>query len=168
MRNDHNRPAEDRESRAIAGYLDGLGHAPPAVTAAAVSAYRQTVEPRAAWDIPRVALLLSGIAGVLLDVGVLLGTATHTSRDVAVLHVAMALGLLVAAWHPERYARGLAPVVAIAAVLLFLPATTGAVTSTAEELSHLPVIVGAAALLLGGWGRPHRRSRRGVGVVANR
>lgn len=139
-----------------------LGNAPPALTDAAVVAFA-TRHARTVWDATRVMLVISGIAGLAFDVPVLLGAAVHTSQDVAVLHTALAVGFLVAAWRPRRYARGLAPVAVAAAVLLMVPTandTSVVVEGGLRELAHLPVLLGAAALLLGGWLVPRPRSRR--------
>ncbi|AXV08501.1 hypothetical protein DVS28_a3829 [Euzebya pacifica] len=143
-------------------YRSQLGEAPPAVTDAAVTAFRAQVRQRA-WTGARVVLVLAGAIGLLLELPVILGGAAHTSQDVAVLHTALSIGFLIAAWRPERYARGMVPVALAAAVLLVLPAasdTPAAVDNGVAELSHLPVLAGAAALALGGWMTPARRHRR--------
>ncbi|MGI9016547.1 MAG: hypothetical protein ACR2HR_05475 [Euzebya sp.] len=157
----HDPQADDLERDAVQRYRGRLGHAPPAITDSAVAAFRSQRAAHRAWTLARVLLVVAGIAGLVLDLPVVLGSATHTTQDVAVLHVALAAGLLVAAWRPDRYARGLAPVAVIAAALLVLPSATGvgaATISPLAEAGHLPVIAGAAALLLGPWGVLRRRS----------
>lgn len=156
-------PADDaRLDEVGAAARRRLGTAPPAMTDAAVVAFAAR-HAHKVWDASRVMLVVAGIAGLAFDVPVLFGAAAHTSQDVAVLHTSLAVGFLVAAWRPRRYARGLAPVAVAAAVLLMVP-TAGDTSVVAEggvrELAHLPVLLGAAALLLGGWLRPAVRSRR--------
>jgi hypothetical protein len=153
-------PPGSAEQALLDRYRRRLGHAPPDVTAAAAAAFRaQAQQP--GWGPARVTLLLAGVAGVALDLPVLVGAAAHTSRDVAVLHLAMAVGLLVAAWRPARHAAGMAPLVAVAAVLLLLPGLAVAPDGggMAEELSHLPIVVGAASLLLVRHDHPGPRRR---------
>ncbi len=143
-------------------YRSQLGEAPPAVTDAAVTAFRARGRQHA-WTGARIVLLLAGAIGLLLEVPVILGGSAHTSQDVAVLHTALSIGFLIAARRPERYARGMVPVAMAAAVLLVLPTasdTRTAVENGVAELSHLPVLAGAAALALGGWMAPARRHRR--------
>lgn len=150
---------EDLLTRIGAQYRSGLGEAPPAVTNAASHAFRRQVAART-WDVPRLMLVLAGVGGLLLDLPVLFGAAVHTHQDVAVLHLALAVGFLVCAWRPARYARGMIPVALAAAVLLVLPTAadrTVVITNGLAELSHMPVLIGAAALMFGGWRVPVRR-----------
>lgn len=135
------------ELAAAASLRQRLGAAPPAVTGQAVHAFWAAQGP--AWGPARVLLVVTALLALLIEVPVLLGSATHTGQDVAVLHVAMAVGFALAAWRPTRYAAALTPVAAAAAVLLALPvATTGSGrVDGLGELAHLPLLVGAALLL---------------------
>lgn len=159
----------DPLERAARMYRQRLGEAPHGVTDAATHAFRDVHarEARTGWDPARVLVALAGLSGLLLDSVVLLGGTAHSRQDVAALHVALCIGFVIAAWRPQRYARGLAPVAAAAALLLLLPTLgdTSAVTeSAAQELSHLPIVTGAAALLLARWHDgvevAHRDARR--------
>ena len=139
-------------------YRASLGEAPPAVADLAMATFREQARARS-FDLVRIALAVIGLAGLAIDLPVVLGSAAHTSQDVAVLHMALAVGFLVAAWSPERYARGLAPVALAAAVMLALPGVaegTGAQRGPLAELAHLPVLAGAAVLAFGGWLLPSR------------
>ena len=148
---------DDDLQAAGSAYRASLGDAPPSVTEDAVREFRRAHAPRRRGvDVPRWAVGLAGVFGVLLDTAVLFGGLEHSRQDVAALHLALSIGFLIAAWRPTRYAGGLAPVAAAAAVLLFLPTATDSSVLTSgavDELSHLPVVVGAAGLLLGRWGR---------------
>lgn len=142
---------DDRIDQLGRDYRTQLGEAPPAVTASALATFRAR-HHQTAWSAARIMLAVSAVVGLAIDLPVLLGATAHTSKDIAVLHVALAIGFGVAAWRPARYARGLAPVAVAAAVLLMLPTATDSTTATSvSELSHLPVLAGAAGLLLGGW-----------------
>ena len=142
-------------------YRASLGEAPPAVADLAMATFREQARARS-FDLVRIALAVIGLAGLAIDLPVVLGTSNHTGQDVAVLHIALAVGFLVAAWRPARYARGLAPVALAAAVMLAVPGLSdGGATAgrgPMAELSHLPVLAGAVTLALGGWlGQPGRR-----------
>lgn len=149
---------------AARSYRRRLGDAPPAVIDAAVSAFRASAEERGArgrWDVARFALLLAGIAGAALNGAVLVGDLGHAGQDLVALHLAISTGFLVAAWRPARYATGMAPVAAAAAALLFLPTASDTTVFSQQiigELAHLPILLGAAALLLGRW-RPRALRR---------
>ena len=152
---------DEQLNQITAGYREALGEAPPAVADVAMSRFREQGRARG-FDLVRGILLVVGLAGIAMDLPVVLGTSTHTGQDVAVLHIALAIGFLVAAWRPARYARGLAPVALAAAVMLAVPGLSDggatAVRGPLAELSHLPVLAGAVTLALGGWlGQPGRR-----------
>lgn len=153
----------------------------PDATRAAVAAFEQA---RGRAPAPRVGigagqlgfarglLVAAGMAGVLVSLAALIGTgwaaplSSHLGRDLAGLQGALAAGFLLAAWRPARYGRALLPVAAAAALLTVLPGAADATRAAASllvEAAHLPLLAGAAGLLLvadGTGGLAPRRSQR--------
>lgn len=164
MNHDLHRTGEpDPVDEAVARFRRTVGDAPPAVTDAAVSSFRARQQSRhaAGWETARMLLVLAGLAGVLLNGLALADGLGHAGQDLVAMKIAVSIGFLLAAYRPDKYARGMAPVAAAAAALLFLP-TFGDTTLIAEqaiaEAAHLPIVAGAAGLLLGRW------DRQGVGA----
>jgi hypothetical protein len=132
----------------------------PDVTAGALAAWagaRRSPTARRR-TIGRAITALAGAAGLALALACLSSSAAfggpglpHFGRDLCAMEAALALGLLLAAWRPEAYARGLLPVAAVAATLVLLPAartgTAGRVDVVAE-LSHLAVLAGVLGLIV--------------------
>ncbi|GGI02935.1 hypothetical protein [Egicoccus halophilus] len=94
---------------------------------------------------------LAGVAQLLLAIPLiagLMGPVAHVGRDLGALELALGIGLLFAAWQPER-AAGVLP---IAAVVATAAVVTGALDLAAgratllQELPHLTEIVGVLAL----------------------
>lgn len=112
----------------------------------------------APWSPARVGLVVVAVAQLVLAVPLLLGHAPmasdHTSREIGVTEIALAVGLLAAAWRPWR-AAGMLPVVAslalgLAAISVF-DVLDGHVPLLAE-LPHLLPLAGALML----WQVRHR------------
>lgn len=111
------------------------------------------------WSPARIGLIVVGVAQLLLSLpGLLLGDAVsdsvHVSREVGVTEIAIAIGVLSAAWRPWR-AAGMLPVIGVLAVGLAITSCVdivrGDVPPMAEVVHLLPL---AGALLL--WQLRHR------------
>ncbi len=104
------------------------------------------------WPVERVLLLVTGCVQLVLALPVLLGSdlaaSLHVTHEVGVTDVALAAGLLAAAWQPWR-AAGMLPVVLVLAVGLavtsVLDISAGRV-SALGELGHLLAPAGAVLL----------------------
>lgn len=144
-------------------YAEALGPTPD-VTSRAVARFRADPDVTAAWTPWRMLQVLAGVAGLLLAVLQVLAGTTHTGHDVAGLQAALAVGLLLAAWRPVRYGRPLTPVLLVAGVWLLLPAamdTTAIEVDVLAEAAHLPIVVGAVALVLSRPTAPRARAQLG-------
>lgn len=96
----------------------------------------------------RVLVALAGLVQLVLGLTVLLGLAGHLARDLGAFEVALAAGLLVAAWQPTR-ASGLLPMAATVAGLVVLTSVldlVGGRVTLPGELAHLGELLGVAAL----------------------
>jgi predicted anti-sigma-YlaC factor YlaD len=134
----------------------GIPAAPPDLTArvtAAVAAGGALARPRVGFA--RLALAGVALLQIALSIPALLseshaGSTVHLSREIGATDIALAIGVLAAAWRPWR-AAGMLPVVA--ALALGLSATTlvdvtrGHVPAT-HELPHLLALADAALLWL--------------------
>jgi predicted anti-sigma-YlaC factor YlaD len=122
----------------------------PILAAAAARRRRSATTPGPA----RVALALVGVAQLLLALPALLGEAAgataHVARDHGSWELALAVGLLVAAFRPAR-TTGLMPVVAVLTVALLgstaVDVASGLTTVSAES-SHLLPLTGLAMLVV--------------------
>jgi predicted anti-sigma-YlaC factor YlaD len=110
--------------------------------------------PKAARDWPRYVLLWVALTELVLAVPPLLGdtrnTSIHAAHELGSWEVALAVGLLVAAWQPRR-AAGLLPFAIALAGAMLATATFDIVTGHAPvggEAQHLLDLVGVAALWL--------------------
>lgn len=124
----------------------------PAVVAQ-VSAIR-----RSPWSPARYGLVVVAVAQVSLSVPMLLGASVgadeHTSREVGVTELALAVGLLAAAWRPWR-AAGMVPVVVALAVGLAVISGFDILIGQVRAVHELPHLLPlAGALLL--WQVRHR------------
>lgn len=106
------------------------------------------------WPIERLLLLVLGIVQLLLSVPPLLGAelaaSIHVTREVGVTDVALAVGLLAAAWQPWR-AAGMLPVIVTLAGGLATVAVVDIVAgrvSALSEAQHLLAPVSALLLYL--------------------
>lgn len=106
------------------------------------------------WPIERLLLLVLGVVQLLLSVPPLLGTelaaSIHVTREVGVTDVALAVGLLAAAWQPWR-AAGMLPVIVTLAGGLAAVAVVDVIAgrvSAASEAQHLLAPVSALLLYL--------------------
>lgn len=94
---------------------------------------------------------LAGVAQLLFAIPLVLGVmgpSAHVGRDLGALELALGIGLIFAAWQPER-AAGVLPVAAVVAAAAVvtggLDVTSGRATLL-QELPHLTEIVGVLAL----------------------
>src|SRR5689334_951103 len=108
--------------------------------------------PRAARDWPRYVLLWVALTELVLAVPALMGatrnTSVHAAHELGSWEVALAVGLLVAAWQPRR-AAGLLPFALALAGAMVATATFDIVTGhapAAGEAQHILDLVGVAAL----------------------
>jgi predicted anti-sigma-YlaC factor YlaD len=146
----------DCRHRAVA--MDGLDRvvrlqpadAVPDLTSAIMAAVPDAVDPRlsaARWSLVVVALAQIVLALPSLFVGGS-GDATHATRELGSWSIALAIGLLVAAWQPAR-ARGMVPLgaalVAVLAVGALVDVASGAAAGAAEAL-HLLEVAGVGLL----------------------
>lgn len=136
-------------------------HVAPVVPdlADAVVAARAAEPARVPWSPARSGLVLVGVAQLLLSLPALLlggdvAASLHVTREAAVTELAVAVGVLSAAWRPWR-AAGMLPVVGVLALGLAVTSTvdiaSGRVPAAAEVVHLLPL---AGALLL--WQLRHR------------
>jgi predicted anti-sigma-YlaC factor YlaD len=107
----------------------------------------EVVSP-ARWGLFVVALTQLVLAAPALLLGEDAGATVHVARELGSFDVALAIGLLVAAWQPAR-AWGLLPVVAALGLVIAGTAVLDLVdgtTSTAGEVHHLLDLAGVALL----------------------
>jgi len=120
------------------------------------SAVVETVRARAEavpWSPARVGLVVVGLAQLLLSLPTLLlgdavAASLHVAREVGVTELALAVGMLAAAWRPWR-AAGMLPVVGVLAVGLAVTSTVDVLQGeigALEELVHLLPLAGAVLL----------------------
>jgi predicted anti-sigma-YlaC factor YlaD len=111
------------------------------------------VQMRARWSVARVGLVVVVLSQVALTLP-LLARGGHSGREAGVTELALAVGLLAAAWRPWR-AAGMVPVVAALAlglaVLSAVEIAAGAV-GPVDEAPHLLPLIGLALL----WRLRHR------------
>ena len=126
--------------------------------APAVVARVRAQERRTPWSPARCGLVVVAVTQVLLSAPMLfgraLGASEHTAREVGVAELALAVGLLAAAWRPWRAAGMVPVVVALAlglAVVSALDVLSGEVRAV-HELPHLLPLAGALLL----WQLRHR------------
>lgn len=124
-----------------------LGTAPVAPSAPR-RAIRAEPVSAARWALFVVALTQLVLAGPALLLGVDGGATVHVARELGSFDVALAIGLLVAAWQPAR-AWGLLPVVAALALVMGGTAVLDVVRGTTTSLGeahHLLDLAGVALL----------------------
>ena len=125
-----------------------LAAAPGAPTRRAVA--RTEPVSVARWALFVVALSQLVLAAPALILGEGSGATVHAARELGAFDVALAVGLLLAAWQPAR-AWGLFPVVAALALVLGGTAVLDVVRGTATslgEVHHLLDLAGVAVLWL--------------------
>jgi predicted anti-sigma-YlaC factor YlaD len=133
-----------------AAIVDGYAPAPRARRAASGRLHLGDAISPARWGLFVVALTQLVLAAPALLLGEDAGATVHVARELGSFDVALAVGLLVAAWQPAR-AWGLFPVVAAlglvtagAAVLDLVDGSTGA----AGEAHHVLDLAGVALIWL--------------------
>lgn len=142
----------------------------PDLTAAILASAPTSVESRwrsepvrgARWALFAVALTQLVLAGPALVLGEDPGATVHVARELGAFDVALAVGLLVAAWQPAR-AWGLLPVAAALALVLGATAVLDVVQGRAGsvgEVHHLLDLAGVAFL----WRVAHTEHPRPVGA----
>jgi predicted anti-sigma-YlaC factor YlaD len=101
----------------------------------------------------RLLVALAGLVQLALAVPTLAGVTVaplHLGRDLGSLQLALAVGLLVAAWQPRR-AAGVLPIATVVAGAAIVTGVVDVVTGVATvvaELTHLAEVVGVLALWL--------------------
>ncbi len=127
---------------------DLTGQVLTAVDAVGRRTARRRRELRSLVALAGVVQLLVGLGALLGVAGVAVGPALHAGRDLGALQVALAVGLLAAAWHPWRAAGLLPAVTALVAVTVTTAGVDVAngVVSLTGELVHLGEAVGVVAL----------------------
>lgn len=124
-----------------------LAAAPTATRARRRSPLTEVVSP-ARWALLVVALTQLVLAAPALLLGEDAGASVHVARELGAFDVALAVGLLVAAWQPAR-AWGLLPVVAALACVMGGTAVLDVVRGTASSLGeahHVLDLAGVAVL----------------------
>lgn len=124
-----------------------LGNAPISAPVARRSPLADVVSP-ARWALFVVALTQLVLAAPALLLGEDSGATVHVARELGSFDVALAIGLLVAAWQPAR-AWGLLPVVAALAFVMGGTAVLDVAHGTASslgEVHHLLDLAGVALL----------------------
>jgi predicted anti-sigma-YlaC factor YlaD len=125
------------------------------------SAFAEVISP-ARWALFAVALTQLLLAAPALLLGEDAGATVHVARELGSFDVALAVGLLVAAWQPER-AWGLLPVIASLALVLAGTAVLDVVRGTASGAGEAHHVLDLAGLVLLWWvareqpGVPRRR-----------
>jgi predicted anti-sigma-YlaC factor YlaD len=116
---------------------------------AALGAFDEPISP-VRWGLFVVALTQLVLAGPSLLLGEDAGATVHVARELGAFDVALAIGLLVAAWQPAR-AWGLFPVTAALGLVMVAIATLDLVdgsTSMGREAPHLLELAGVLLLWL--------------------
>jgi predicted anti-sigma-YlaC factor YlaD len=127
-----------------------LGSRPaPATTPARRSPLGEVISP-ARWALFTVALTQLVLAGPALLLGEDSGATVHVARELGSFDVALAIGLLVAAWQPAR-AWGLLPVVAALALVMAGTAVLDVARGTASGLGEAHHALDIAGLVLLWW-----------------
>jgi predicted anti-sigma-YlaC factor YlaD len=102
------------------------------------------------WSLAIVGVVQLAMAVPALVLGDDAGIPAHLARHLGSFAVALAVGLLLVAWRPER-ARSLLPVVSVLAVCLFGSSVLDVADGSAAigaELSHVPELIGLLAVWL--------------------
>jgi predicted anti-sigma-YlaC factor YlaD len=100
---------------------------------------------------------LAGVVQLVFALPALAGAVggdLHVGRELGALQLALGVGLILAAWQPQRSA-GVLPIAAVVAVVAVAAATidvAAGVASPVAELTHLAEVVGVLAL----WGLRRR------------
>jgi predicted anti-sigma-YlaC factor YlaD len=120
------------------------------LSAAVVTQVRRRQE-RVAWSPARLGLVLVALTQLVLSGPLLLGQAmgasTHTAREAGVTEVALAVGLLAAAWRPWR-AAGMLPVVLALALGLAVVSALDVLAGDVRPLHEVPHLLPLAGTLL--------------------
>lgn len=125
---------------------------PVDVTGAVREAVRSRRPRLETWSLARVLLLVLGCVQLVLALPVLLGSdlaaSLHVTREVGVTDLALAAGMLAAAWQPWR-AAGMLPVVVVLALGLAVTSVVDIAAgrvSAVGEVGHLLAPAGAVLL----------------------
>lgn len=141
--------------------------AEPVVQAVSVPDVGKGAWVRIALGAVGLSLLLRGL--VLIVTGDLDGAGAHVARHLGAFGAALAIGLVYAAWRPER-ALGLMPLAGVLGVLLAATAVIDVATRRSDalsEASHLVEVIGIVLLWMLSGGR-YRLGRRWDGVRSRR
>jgi len=136
-----------REAEVVPDLTDGILALAPVVPSA--PGRRRPVHiSTARWALIVVALTQLALAAPALLLGEDAGATVHVAREIGSFDVALAVGLLVAAWQPRR-AWGLLPVAVALGLVMGLTALVdlvGGTASTLGEAHHLLDLAGVALL----------------------
>jgi predicted anti-sigma-YlaC factor YlaD len=110
------------------------------------SAWQEVISP-ARWALFVVALSQLVLAAPALLLGEDAGATVHVARELGAFDVALAIGLLVAAWQPAR-AWGLLPVIAALGLVMAGTAIVDVVRGTASGLGEAHHLLDVAGLVL--------------------
>jgi predicted anti-sigma-YlaC factor YlaD len=127
----------------------GQGAAAPRSTARRRSPLTEIISP-ARWALFVVALTQLVLAAPALLLGEDAGATVHVARELGAFDVALAVGLLVAAWQPAR-AWGLLPVVAALALVMGGTAVLDVARGTASSLGEVHHVLDLAGVALLWW-----------------
>lgn len=137
-----------------------VAEAAPDVVSPALAAWwdRAAAAPERQALVARVLLGLAGATAIVLSALVVTGVVPglagpdgHLGWELASFEAALGLGFCFAAADPQRYGRALLPVAAAAGLLTLHPLLrdlSRAAVDPLTEASHVPTLVGLAALLL--------------------
>ena len=133
-----------REAEAVPDLTGAiLGSSPPPVR----RAWRTEVISPARWALFVVALTQLVLAAPALLLGEDSGATVHVARELGTFDLALAVGLLVAAWQPAR-AWGLLPVAAALALVMAATAVVDVVRGTASGIGEAHHVLDLAGLVL--------------------
>lgn len=117
----------------------------------------------------RVVLGLAGVVQVVVALAGLFGAnELHAVREVAAFEVALGAAMVIGAWRPGRFARGMLPLLGLAALVVLGAAVAdvlGGVARPVAEFSHLVPAVGAILLWWLAHGSPPSQVRTYAGTA---
>ena len=134
-----------REAEAVPDLTGAILGSPPPTPVR--RGWRTEVISPARWALFVVALTQLLLAAPALLLGEDSGATIHVARELGAFDVALAVGLLVAAWQPAR-AWGLLPVVAALALVMASTAVVDVVRGTASGFGEVHHVLDLAGLVL--------------------
>jgi predicted anti-sigma-YlaC factor YlaD len=150
-----------REAEAVPDLTTAILDAAPGRRAARRTLRSEPISV-ARWALFVVALTQLVLAGPALLLGEGSGATVHVARELGAFDVALAVGLLLAAWQPAR-AWGLLPVVAALALVLGGTAILDVVRGTATSVGEVHHLLDLAGVVMLWWVAHEDRSARPAG-----